>query len=161
MAPQLKTSPRRKIYPVPVEKIFDNPRYLTLGSASVGCFWRLCEHFWKTGCRPLPKDADQLFTIARAHRPTWRLNKDEIISIFNEVKPSLESYYHLREAKGTSLSFSADKSNAKRRLKALQQSAPVQDMAAMAIPRSDPTIIPQVRADPQRVKPRLTDHVRR
>jgi hypothetical protein len=114
---------RRRIYPMPVEGILDHPDAMALPSAGYGMLLRLVYHFWQTMCRPLPVSDDQLYSIARAHRPTWRRWKPTIMRVFEDIRPELEAYFTLREARRTTLRFAGQKggqtSVAKLRAKAL------------------------------------------
>lgn len=125
---------RRRLYPLPVEAIFDHPEYVALPSAGRGMLWSLCEHFWKSKCAPLPRDDDQLFAIARAHRPTWRAWRTVILRIFNDCAPDLVSYHKLRDAKGTSLSIGSQKARSNKRLAQLLESVPADPGPALSIP---------------------------
>lgn len=123
----------KKLWPLPVNGLFSHPDYVALPTAGRGMLLSLCEHFWRTGCKPLPKDDDQLFAIARAHRPTWRHWKAPILKIFRDIEPELAGYYALRLAKGTTLSFASHKGQAKRRLQVvLDQATPAPP--ALSIP---------------------------
>jgi hypothetical protein len=86
----------QKLFPLPVDEIFQHPDWVTLPSAGCGMFFNIVEHFWRTGCRPLPVCRDQLFCIARAHRPTWKTHKAQILKLFEDVRPGLEDYYQRR-----------------------------------------------------------------
>ena len=98
---------RRRLYPMPVEALFDHPAYKALPAAGAGLVNRLLEHFWLTDCRPLPNDEGQLFAIARAHRPTWQHYKTEIMKIFHDVAPEMQQYHAEREARRTQLRIAA------------------------------------------------------
>lgn len=73
---------RRRIRPLPVELLLDNPAFIALPVAGRGILITLCLHFWQTECRAMPTDTDTLFGIARAHRPTWQRYHIEIMAIF-------------------------------------------------------------------------------
>jgi hypothetical protein len=83
----------QKLFPLPVDEIFSHPDWVALPAAGRGMFFSIVEHFWRTGCRPLPVCRDQLFCIARAHRPTWKSHKARILKLFEDVRPGLEDYY--------------------------------------------------------------------
>lgn len=87
---------------MPVEIIAHNPRVMRLPAAGLGILTRIILHFWLTECQPLPIDRDELFSVARAHRPTWSVWRDEILSIFNDIAPALtkahRSYTQRQEA---------------------------------------------------------------
>lgn len=113
----------RKLYPMPVDGLFGHPDWVALPAAARGMLMSLCEHFWRTDCRPLPRDDDQLFAIARAHRPTWRHHKPMILSVFKTLEPELAAYWRLRETKGTTIRFVSEKGGAKTRAKALAEAS--------------------------------------
>jgi hypothetical protein len=136
-------SRRRRIYPMPVEGLVDNPDFIAMPAAGVGILFRLCLHFWLSECRPLPKSDDELQAISRAHRPTWRTWRHTVLKIFEAIRPDLEAYYALRESRRASLSIGAHMTNAKRRAKALQSSLRAHDSlpayASGFVPKRDPT----------------------
>ena len=79
-----KTKPykRRRIRPLPVELLLDNPACLRLPAAGFGMLMRLALHYWQTDCRELPKSDHELQSIVRAQRPTWFGHRVEIMAIF-------------------------------------------------------------------------------
>src|ERR1700676_2851973 len=95
---------RRKLFPLPVWSLIDDPEFLTLTSAAVGMLTRIVLHYWQTECRPLPSADGELYSIARAHRPTWRRQREAVMRIFGAIEPDLKAYHALRESKGTALS---------------------------------------------------------
>lgn len=88
---------RKPLYPLPVDALFHHPEWIALPSAGAGMLIRLCEHFWRTRCKPLPKDSDGLRAIARAHRPTWMHHEAAIREILADIEPELLAYYARRE----------------------------------------------------------------
>ena len=94
--------------------------FIGLPTAAVGCLLRLLLHFWSTECRPLPASDRERRLIARAHMPTWRHHGAQVLKIFADVTPGLESYKHLRDVRGTSLSVMAQVRNSKAKAKALR-----------------------------------------
>jgi hypothetical protein len=126
--------PRRKLYPMPIEGLIDHPVARDLPAAAFGMLSRLCLHFWAAECRPLPKSEDELFAIARAHRPTWRRWKAQILKAFEDIRPELERYFQLRESKGTTLRLLSDRGYAARMRKRLQDSAERQRAAGVVLP---------------------------
>jgi uncharacterized protein YdaU (DUF1376 family) len=113
----------KPLYPLPVDELFRHPLYIALPSAAVGMLLRLCEHFWKTGCRPLPRDDDQLFALARAHRPTWRHHRADVLRVFEDTRPALVAYREARENGAQGLRIAAYNTNAKRKARALEKAA--------------------------------------
>ncbi len=117
--------PRRTLYPMPVQRIVENPDFLALPVAGRGILLTIMLHYWQTGCKPLPKGNEDLQAIARSHRPIWYKYKSIILEIFADVQPDLDAYKRERDARGTNarLMFKAgaDKANAQRRLNALSQ----------------------------------------
>jgi len=51
---------------------------------------RLAAHYWFTECRPLPVTDYALYQIARAHKPTWRTERENIKAILKDVIPQLD-----------------------------------------------------------------------
>lgn len=87
---------RRALYPMPVDGLFGHPAYVSLPVAGIGMLIRLCEYYWRSGCAGFPRDDDQLFAIARAHRPTWRHWKPTILQIFSDIRPEMDGYHAQR-----------------------------------------------------------------
>lgn len=88
---------RKKFAPIPVEALAFHPQALALPAAGFGMLMRICIHFWQTECRPLPTGANELFCIARAHRPTWRRYKASILKILADITPELERAWRSRQ----------------------------------------------------------------
>jgi len=99
----------RKLFPMPVDGLFSHPDWIALPVAGRGMLMSLCEHFWRTDCRPLPRDDDQLFAVSRAHRPTWRHHKATILAIFADIRPALETYHHTRRDKKDQLRIASSR----------------------------------------------------
>jgi hypothetical protein len=87
---------RRRIPPMPIEDLIDHPARKALPSAARNMVDELCTHFWSTECRPFPKDEDTVFGIVRAHRPTFRRHKANVLAIFEEIRPRLEVAWRAR-----------------------------------------------------------------
>ena len=80
----MRTLSRRRIPPMPIEDLIDNPRIIALPPAGWAMIGRLCVHYWASECRPFPMNEDTLFGIMRAPRPTFRHYKAEVLSIFKK-----------------------------------------------------------------------------
>jgi len=149
----------RKLYPMPVQTLYEHPAYRAAPAAAVGMLHRLLEHFWLTDCRPLPIAEDQLFAISRAHRPTWRHHKAEILRIFSEIAPDLAAYWTLRQNKATTIRFVSATGGAATQAKAALAS--VRELAAPApmpvAPTREPAKPPRPAAPDNRQRPRMTD----
>lgn len=78
---------RRKIPPIPLEVIADNPEALDLSAIAWGALIKLAWHFWITECRPLPRN--RLFLIAGVHPKTWVQYRSDIMRILGTVLPEL------------------------------------------------------------------------
>jgi hypothetical protein len=119
---------RRKLYPMPVEGLVDNPDLLAMPAAGAGIVLRLALHFWQTECRPLPSADHELRAIARAHTPTWRHWKASVLKVMAEIEPDMLAYWRLRETKGTTLRIAGRKageeSAARSRAKVLSEASP-------------------------------------
>ena len=153
---------RPRVYPLPVADLFANRAYIALPAAGRGMILSLTEHFWKTGCKPLPRDDDQLFALARAHRPTWRTHKASILSVFEAIRPGLEAYFRRREGNRAGLIAAAHSSASTRRLKALKDSlapSPI-ELGVAPIPKRDAVQAVRPLAPGQRpARVRLNDRV--
>jgi len=86
---------RRRVPPFPIHVVIDHPRIIALSAAGYGILWRLVCHFWQTDCAPLPESGDSLFSIARAHRPTWTHHGAEILAIFSDIAPDLAAAHRI------------------------------------------------------------------
>jgi uncharacterized protein YdaU (DUF1376 family) len=153
---------RPALFPMPVDGLFSHPNYVALPAAGRGMLLSLCEHYWRSACKPLPKDDDQLFAMARAHRPTWRHWRPTILALFDDIRPELERYHHARTTNATTINFAARNGGhakqAKARLAALQDSTPA-PVTPITLPRHDPTqhTPPRRPQAPQRSQARLQD----
>ncbi len=130
---------RRRLFPIPCEGLIDHPSALTLPAAGYGMLLRLCLHFWATECEPLPINDDELQSIARAHKPTWRKWKAQILAVFDDVSPDMERYYLLRVQRKTHLSRLGQTAAGVKRLRAISnsdRSAPVISTPRKERPRS-------------------------
>ena len=116
---------RRRIPPIPVEDLFDNPRRLALPSAGRNAVDELCWQFWKTECRSFPLDYDTVFGIVRAHRPTFSRYQAEILAIFAELKPQLERAWQARLTSHATLrAWTAARDAKRRHMKATGRQTP-------------------------------------
>jgi hypothetical protein len=82
---------------MPIEDLIDHPRAIALPIAGRGMVFELCTHFWKSECRSFPMDEDTIRGIVRAHRPTFRSHKAEILAIFADIRPRLEHAWRARQ----------------------------------------------------------------
>lgn len=140
----------RKLYPRPIQATVENETVLTLPSAAYGMLMRLLDHFWLTGCEPLPKSDDQLFSIARAHRPTWRHWKPVILKAFDDIAPELIAYRRTRLTKATTITMLANRGGGARSAQAAMRrldahaSTQTQDISAFQqlgyVPQADSRI---------------------
>src|SRR5580704_1239825 len=119
--------PRRKLFPIPIEGAVDHPDFVAMPSAAAGSLFRIILHFWQTQCRSLPIADWELRSIARAHAPTWRRWKLQILNVFEAIRPELEAYRRLRESHATTIRFAGRRggqtSAAKQRHKTLAAKA--------------------------------------
>lgn len=136
---------RKKLFPMPVDGVIDHPQALAMPPASYGMLMRIVHHYWATHCAPLPLSDDQLFSIARAHRPTWRAWKPVILQVFEAVRPAMDAYYTQRTTKTAGLRISASKGAAVR-----MAQASAARIAASAPPLPDPTSHHQLGFTPKR-----------
>lgn len=144
---------------MPVEALVDHPEFIALPAAGRGILLSLLLHFWTTELRPLPKSDRELRSIGRAHVPTWKHWNQAILRVFADVAPALETYYRLRQVRGTSLSVMAQMRNSRAKVKALRESATTnQTVAAYAmgtVPKTDQRL--PAKRKPQTESHRLTD----
>lgn len=78
---------------MPVEALLDDPRALALPAAGFGMLCRILLHFWQTECVDLP---GHLESIARAHKPTWRVHGKGIEAILSDLIPAIRRARELR-----------------------------------------------------------------
>ncbi len=90
---------RRRLPPMPIEEIRDNPVLLAAPAAGYGMAMRLLHHFWETDCRPLPTQSEELRSIARSHGPTWRNHRDVIMPVVLAIAEDLVRWRTSRDAK--------------------------------------------------------------
>ena len=110
---------RRKIYPMPVESIYDSAAFARLPAAGAGMLFRLMLHYWFTGCQPMPIADHELRAICRAHTATWVSVKKHVLDLFNELRPAMDRYFYERENKLTTIKMNFSKGNANRRAESL------------------------------------------
>jgi uncharacterized protein YdaU (DUF1376 family) len=146
------------LFPLPVESILYHPDFIAMPAAGAGILFRLVLHFWQTECRPLPAADHELRSIARAHAPTWRHWRAQVLSVFDAVRPALEGYYELRLNKKTTLSRLAHRRHSQQRLKASQDSvaglASISHHVMGPIPKREPArsvrpLLPKDRLGPE------------
>lgn len=90
-------------FPFPLLLVLRNPKVVALPVAGLGMLFRILGYLWETELRPLPKAEGELFTIARAHRPTWAHHKLEILAILSEVVPELQAHIETWQRKKAAL----------------------------------------------------------
>jgi hypothetical protein len=133
---------RRRLYPIPLEGLIDNPDFIAMPAAGRGILFSLVLHFWLTECRSLPTADHELRNIARAHAPTWRHWKAQVLKVFGNIRPSLEAYYSARENKAANLSRLGQRTISLRKAAALRKvNAPPDNIPAYAsgfIPKREP-----------------------
>jgi hypothetical protein len=138
---------RRQIYPMPVEGLIYNPDFIAMPAAGRGILFSLVLHFWQTECRALPTADHELRNIGRAHAPTWRHWKAQVLKVFGDIRPTLEAYYSARENKAANLSrlgqrtVSLRKAAALRNVNALSDNIPV--YASGFVPKREPVRPPR------------------
>ncbi len=114
---------RRKIYPIPVEGLIDNPEALTLPAAAYGMLWKIILHFWATECRALPVADHELRCISRGHAPTWSHWKSTILGVFETIRPDLEAAQQARENRVNNLIRLSQRSTSLRVANALRSNS--------------------------------------
>ena len=114
---------RCSLFPLPVEALIDHPLAMTLPASAFGMLARLTLHVWQSECRPLPVADHELMHLARAHAPSWRRYKGAVLSIVEDIRPSLEAYRRQREGARRGLQNAAHSANATRRLNAISKAS--------------------------------------
>ncbi len=140
---------RTKPAPLPVATLFNDPLYADLPCAARGMVISLCEHFWRTEGRPRPKDDDQLFALARAHRPTWRHHRENILTVFDRWAPSAATYFERRRCGLETLRIVGQAQGGRRRLSAGEKTHTPPE------PRSEPRLrdpVGQTQPAPERAR---------
>lgn len=130
---------RRRIYQMPVEILADNQLAMTLPAAAFGMTARLILHFHISGCRPLPIADHELKSIARAHAPTWRHWKPQVMEVVNACLPEIEAYTRKRNGNRQGLSSAGQIANSTKRLNALRlQTVPAPTPISIPVKPSRP-----------------------
>ena len=111
---------RRRLLPMPIEAMVDDPRRIALPIAAKGMLYELCLHYWVSECREFPKDADSLFVILKAHRPTFSKYLPEILAIFADIRPQLEQAWKRNQGSRELLRHLRARRTANDRRKALE-----------------------------------------
>jgi hypothetical protein len=87
---------RRRLFPMPIEALADSELAMTFPAAVYGMLTRLMVHYASTGCAPLPIADHELQHIARAHKPTWRRWKPQLMQALQAILPEIEAYHAFR-----------------------------------------------------------------
>ena len=116
---------RSKIPSMPVDSLARHPAAMTLPAAGFGLLMRLSIHFWQTECQPLPSGDNELYCIARAHRPTWRRHKARILRILADVMPELERAWRSHKNRRDNLLRLGQHGASMRALNARKKEAPI------------------------------------
>lgn len=91
-------SRKRRIYPMPVEDLYDHPDFIAMPAAGRGITASILLHFWVTECRPLPIADHELRAIGRAHAPTWRHWKPHVMAVVQALAPIMAQAREYRMA---------------------------------------------------------------
>ena len=150
----------RKLFPMPVQELFEHPAYVALPAAGRGMLLSALETFWRSDCRALPTNDDGLFATVKAHRSTWRKHKPEIMQVFHDVAPALVAYWRERSNKQEQLRIAARNGaaivKASRALAAVREQAP--PAPVHVAPIREPTQAPRPPKPADRpARARLTD----
>lgn len=98
---------------------------------------RLVWHFWQSECRALPENADRIYILAGAHKPTWAIHKAEIMRIFNESAPALARELKVRQNKLGTLAELRERGVAARRKRRLEKKLAAPTAIEAPAPRRD------------------------
>lgn len=127
---------RRKIAPFPLHLMLDHPRILVLPAAAFGMLSRLVFYYWQSECRPLPSSSDELRAVMRAHFPTFKAHKAELLSIFSELEPELERSFRAYKNRRENTIRLGQQGNAIRKLKAIERQASRAPASELAPPKA-------------------------
>jgi len=118
---------------MPVEPLIDHPRGKTLPAAAYGMLVRMCHHYWETECEPLPVAEYEQRHIARAHAPTWRQWREDVLAILADVLPELERYYTWRINNRAHLIQTAANGRGVQKMQSMRTAARAADRAVAAM----------------------------
>jgi hypothetical protein len=129
------TKPTPKRVPAfALEILAHHPLAMTLPAAGYGMLCRLIFHYILTDCRPLPKISDDLCGIMRAHRPTFNTHRADIMAVFNDLAPQLETADKHYKQRRAAVAAIGEKGRVTQRLRALSNKPPRPNAdAALAI----------------------------
>ena len=111
----------RKIPPFPIDLLVLNPIVLTFPAAAFGILARVVIHYWLTDCRPLPTQPDEFNSIGRAQRPTMKQWKPQIMAVFHEIQPELDSRFRAYQNRRANVLRLAETGRTINKLKALSK----------------------------------------
>ena len=106
-------------------------------TAAYGILCRLLDHFWMTDCSPLPENERSLFLLARAHKPTWAIYRDDVRMVLQDVMPELVAARVRQRNRKSILRELTAKGLATKRAKALQK---VIDRSPVMTPIHEPKL---------------------
>jgi hypothetical protein len=146
---------KRKIPPMPVDFYATNPKVLAMNSAAYGAVARLMNHFWLTDCSPLPSSDHALYVLARAHKPTWKANRDDIKAVLRDVMPELAKALALYRSRSSILRGLSERGNSARRAEGIRKViAQPSDIPIVDSPRREERSRAAKIAAPVKVSPR-------
>lgn len=152
---------KRDPYPLPLAEIARNPVLLSLPAAAYGMALRIVIHYSLTECRPLPSSKSELLHIARAHRVQWAQYGKDIQAVLDAVLPTVEAYKRKRDGNKAGLIEASARSNARRRVKALQDKLPAHNavQGAVIVPKREGNLPVRPAPPGKRDRPRLIDRI--
>lgn len=106
---------------MPRPLIVRHPKALAMSNAAYGALSRILDHYWFTDCAPLPVNERQLFILARANRPTWKLHNAEILAVLQDVIPELTKAHAASRKRGSILGDLRDRAASAKRAKRLEK----------------------------------------
>jgi hypothetical protein len=89
----------KEFAPFPIELLARHSAALALPSAGSGMVTRILIYYWLTDCRPLPKNITELCGIARAHKPTFALYRQDLLLVINDLAPDFKNKARILLAK--------------------------------------------------------------
>lgn len=108
----------RKLYPVPLQDVWDHPDFERMPAAATGMLYRLIQYYWRGACHSIPASENELRMVCRAHFATWKEWQPVILKVFSDVRPSLDAYHAFRTGTRQRLRIAAREAGAVKQARA-------------------------------------------
>lgn len=141
--------PRKRLLAMPVDELFNHPRWIALPAAGKGMAIAILEHFWRTDCAPLAANSNTLWPLCRAHNATWHTHKAGIIALFADLAPILAKSLADRRAGRDRLRIASTNGAAATKLRATlaafekSTAAPIAPTELGLVPKREPSTAPR------------------